>query len=466
MQQSLYNGIRFPVEGPDLDNIEKIDLGAFPMIHRMMRHGLRVDLDHFKKMEKILSDHMDRLTEEVYTSTGHRINIDSGDQLSDLLFKKLGIKQARPRMTTSGDRESTDNETLVAIQHEHEIVPLVLEYKTCSKLYGTYVLPMPKLAKRSKLGVWRMYPNLGCMTVPSGRLNCYEPNLLAMPNRTDLGRTVCEGFIAEDGYVYLSIDQSQIEPRVVTHRSKDENLISVYTNEEDIYSDFAIAAFHLADKRFRDDEGWHYPGVDKKKHRFPAKTCILASIYEVSASGLLEQLPTICSNCYLDATKHTCGKFSSLWTEDKAQELITAFYMKYPGVMAMRKADHARARKHAYVWDEFGRILHVQAIRSVLKWVVSGALREAGNFPIQSTAQGTIKLTMAQVEDDFVDMGVYGDIADPLLQIHDELLFEVREEWADEIGAHVANRFENCIKLDIPVKAGIAKAVNWGLLPK
>jgi len=114
----------------------------------------------------------------------------------------------------------------------------------------------------------------------------------------------------------------------------------------------------------------------------------------------------------------------------------------------------------------WGRILHVAAVRSVLEWVVSAALREVGNFPYQSGAQGTIKLTMARVDDEFLEMGVYGDVCNPLLQIHDELLFECREDFAEEIGQHVSMRFEQCVELNVPIKASMAKADVWGKLAK
>jgi DNA polymerase-1 len=428
---------------------------------------MRVNLDHFHTMERVLTDDMDRITEDVRAMTGQYVNLDSGDQVSELLFKKLGLKQPRPRLTPSGDRESVDNEALVAIQHDHEVVPKILNFKELSKLKGTYVVPMPKLAKRVGHGHWRMYPKLGDTRVPSGRLNCKEPNLLAMPNRTERGRQICEGFITDDGWVFVSVDESQIEPRVVAHRSQDKGLMSVYFNEEDIYSDFAIRAFKLDDKRYKDAGGWHYPWVDKKTHRFPSKTCILAAIYDVTNIGLLEQMPVVCRNCGKEASNHeeTCPKFSTLWNEDNCQDILNAFYLTYPGILRMRKQDHARAKRWGFIWDDWGRILHVTAVRSVLQWVVSAALRETGNFPIQSTAQGTVKLVMAEVYDDMAGMKMF-DVAHPILQIHDELLFECRKDVADELAGHVQYRFENCVRLDVPIKAGAAQSLTWGSLPK
>lgn len=452
--------------GPSPENVARLDHFSRPYLYACMSRGLQVDLGHFQRMEKTLSDDMDRITEEVRQDVGHYVNLDSGDQVSTLLFKELGLKQARPKLTKSETRESVENEVLVAIQHDHPIIPKILDFKELSKLRGTYVVPMPKLAKKVD-GKWRMFPKLGDTRVPSGRLNCKEPNLLAMPNRTARGREICEGFITDPGWVYVSIDESQIEPRVVAHRSGGVNLSNIYHNSEDIYSDFAISAFKLEDTRYQDAEGWHYPGVDKKLHRFPSKTCILAAIYDVTNVGLLEQMPVVCRNCHTEASQHSpaCRSFLPLWNEINCQEILNAFYRRHPEILEMRAEDHRRARKFGYLWDEWGRILHIPAVRSVLEWVVSAALREAGNFPIQATANGTVKIAQAIVEDDRIEMGLQ-DHVHPLLQIHDELLYECHESVADDWAEHVKARFETLIELDVPVKAGSAKGHTWGSVPK
>lgn len=484
MSQKLYNGVHLLGQGPCLDNVERIDLGALPMISHMMKTGLQVDLSHFQKMDTLLTQDMERLTESVHDMTGYYVNLGSGDQVADLLFKKLGLKQIRPKMTKGGSRESVENEVLVAIQHDHEAVPAILEYKEVEKLNGTYVRPMPGLAKKRGLGRYYLYPNLGCTRVPSSRLNCREPNLLAMPNRTERGRQVCEGFICESNQVYLSVDFSQIEPRLAGHLSQDPNLLKIYRNNEDIYSDFATAAFKLPDKRYpcngcgkvskhgvcdnkdHKEPSWHYPSVHKKDHRFPAKTCILASFYDVSGKGLLEQMPIICANCQKEATKHDCGKFASYWTENMCTDLINAFGMRYEEVIRMRMQMHRTARKHAFIWDMWGRLLHVAAVRSAHNWVISAALREAANFPIQSGAQGIMKLAMAMVMDALRIGRMLGVIIDPVLQIHDELLFVVLREYAEEMGAFISDLFESVVELSIPIKASTAMANNWGSMPK
>jgi DNA polymerase-1 len=336
---------------------------------------------------------------------------------------------------------------------------------------------MPKFCERTAFGKYRMYPNLMQTRVPTGRYNAKDPNLLAIPTRTERGRQIRDGFITDDGWCIVTGDESQIEPRVAAHRSKDRNLCRIYENEEDIYSDFATAAFRLEDKRYKStgeelakrlakgDSPWVYPTVDRDKHRRPAKTCVLAALYDVTASGLLNQMPVVCKNCNLPADKHTCSKFQSYWTEDNCQDLINSFYMRYPGLMEMRKRDHKRMMKYAYIWCDWGRIIHTAAVRSIHPWVVSTALREGANAPIQATAAGTFKISGAQFFDDLETGGLL-EVCHPLLPIHDEYLLECREDVADEIQQLLCYRFENCVKLSVDIKASGAKAQTWGKLPK
>lgn len=468
-RQVCYGGVRLLGEGPSLRNIARLDAGALPMAHAMQSRGLQVDLAHFAKMEKVLQDELDKVEAEVQQMAGRYINLASGPQVAEFLFKDLGLKQARPKLTKSGDRESVENDVLVAIQHEHVSVAKILKFKKLDKLRGTYVVPIPKLARKTKFGTWRVFPNLKTTRIPSGRFAAEDPNLLAMPNRDAWGRMVCEGFITDPGWCYLSVDLSQIEPRTVAHRSQDPLLMGVYRNKEDIYSDFAIGAFSLPDQRYRDEEGWHYPGVDKKEHRFPSKTCILASIYRVTSKGLLEQMPVLCRHCRVAAAEHNadaCPAFESLWNEDNCQDIINSFYGRYSRITPMQRMDDSRARKYGYVWDDWGRLLHTTAVRSVHEWVVSAALREAGNMPIQGFATGCLKLTMARVQDDLTIARMYGDVWYPLLPIHDEILSECREDVAEEIGDYIAHCFSTCVKLRVPLAAEYGTAPVWGKLVK
>lgn len=450
-------------------NIARLDAGPLSMLHFMSRNGIQVDPSHFQAMEKELTLEMARLEAEVEGIAGHYLNLSSPPQVSKFLFKELGLKQARVKLTKSGDRESTDKDVLVAIQHEHIAVAKIVEYRKLDKLRGTYVIPIPKLAKRSKFGQWRLYPNFKATRIPSGRYAAAAPNLLAMPNRTEQGRRMCEGFITDPGWVIFSVDLSQIEPRTVAHRSQDRRLMEIYETRQDIYSDFAIGSFSLNDNRFEDETGWHYPSVHKKDHRFPAKTCILAAIYRVTGKGLLEQMPVICSRCKIEAAAHspeTCPRgFKALWNEDNCTDLVNAFYIRYPGIGHMQHMDDTRARRTGMVWDDWGRLQHATATRSIHPWVVSTALRELGNMPIQGFACGVFKLGMAAVYDD-LEQGHMLDICRPLLPIHDEILGECREDVAEEVGAHIAHRFRTAVRLTVPLEAEYTSAPTWGQISK
>lgn len=468
--QRCYGGVRLlNSAGPSVRNIQRLDLNALPMIARMAATGLQVDLSHFARMETALQQDMGRITAEVQEIAGHYVNLDSGAQVSHLLFKELGLKQARRKLTKSGDRESTESEVLVAIQHQHPVVAKILDFKELSKLSGTYVQKMPQFAKRSSYGVWRIYPDFTTTRTPSGRMACKRPNLLAMPSRTKRGREIRKGFITDGGWTYLSVDFAQIEPRVAAHESNDAALLHIYDTQQDIYSDFATSAFNLPDKRHQDASGkWLYPGVHSLEHRYPAKTCVLASLYGVTAVGLMEQMPVICATCGKPTTSdkedtplHDCSRFVALWTEPKCQALINSFYGTYSGLVRMQKAQDARARQHSMTWDMWGRLLHVAAVRSVHPWVVSTALREAANMPIQSAAQGVLKLAMAQIHDECMASGAY-DVCHPLLQIHDELLFEVRESEAAWVADYMKGVFEGVVQLRVPLKASTGTAQTWG----
>ncbi len=469
--QCCHGGVRLVERGPSLPNVQRLDAGAIPMLSAMMAGGLQIDPGHFLQMAKMLEQDMEELTEKVSKLAGHYLNLDSGDQVSNFLFKELGLKQARPKLTRSGDRESVENEVLVAIQHDHEVVTDLLQFKELSKLKGTYADKIPKKAKRVGPGEWRLFPNLTHTRVPTGRFAAKEPNMLALPNRTKRGRELKKGFITRPGWVYVSVDFSQIEPRVAAHESQDENLINVYLTRQDVYSDFATSAFSLEDKRFEDENGWHYPTVDKIEHRFPSKTCILASLYRVTAVGLQEQMPIICGSCHLPTVSqiegqavHDCGKFRTLWTEEKCQDIINAFYLRYPGLAQMQRIHDARCRKFLYTWDGWGRLMHTTAVKSVHPWIVATALREAGNMPIQGFAAGCLKLAMAEVQE-MIEGGME-EVVHPLLPIHDELLFEVREDIAEEWGQYVVGVFEQVVKLTVPIKAEMSIAENWGSVAK
>jgi DNA polymerase-1 len=464
--QRCFGGVRLLGSGPSLKNVEKLDAGAMGMLSAMAARGLQVDLDIFRRMGQTLHEDMERITEEVHDLTGYYVNIDSGDQVADLLFRKMKLKQARPKLTKSGDRESVEDEVLTAIQHDHPVIPKMLDYKELSKLKGTYVDPMPRLTKKGPHGEPRLFPNFNQFRVPSGRYAAKAPNLLAMPTRTERGREIRKAFITDDGWVYVSVDFSQIEVRVAAHRSEDEHLCRVYFNQEDVYSDFATAAFNLPDKRYRDDKGkWHYPGVDKDKHRFPSKTCTLAAIYDVTPKGLLEQMPVMCAGCGKPATQHDCRTFTPLWTEEKCGGILASFYKRYPGLIRMRQLDHARARRNAYIWGLWGRLLHVAAVRSIHPWVAEAALREVGNFPMQEGATGCLKLAMAELWEDIETSGLQEEVY-PLLPIHDELLFEVKADIAEEWAAHVENVFRNVVRLKVPIDAGSDFAQTWGDIKK
>ncbi len=427
----LFGGVRL-VNGPSMANVERLDLGAIPMVDSMQSNGLLVDLPHFEALGEVLKSDMERLTEEAKALTGHYTLLSSGDQVADLLFHKLELKVRgkKPKMTDSGKREQVDETALVQLKHLHPVVPVILEFKEVHKLLNTYVEPMPGFVQSDG----RIRPAIRTTRASTGRLSMYDPNLMAIPVRSERGKDVRRGFIAPPGWVFVTVDLSQIEMRIMAHHANCAGLIKVYEDSLDVYSDFAVTAFHLP----------NLAAVDKDAHRTPAKTCMLAVMYDVSPPGLLEAMPV--------------GKG---WDEQGCKRLIESFYSKYPEVLRARREDHSRARRYGYVWCMFGRIRHIPEVRSAIHTTRQSGMRQAGNQPLQSGAQGVIKLVMAETMDFITRLGL-GEVVRPLLQIHDELLFEVHEAVADEWIAMVGGVVERCCELRVPIGWGGGHAPNWG----
>lgn len=446
--QRVHGGVRL-IDGPSVANVKRLDSNALPWIEAATSIGIQVDVDHFHNLAHTFSLEMEEITENVRTQTGQYCNLGSPQQVSELLFKKLRLKQARKKLTTSGDRESSDSEVLDLIKHEHPVIPLILSHRECGKLKGTYCEPIIRYARKCSDNTFRLFQNFKHTRVPTGRYSMSEPNLLAIPARSERGRKIRNGFITKPGWKIVAVDMSQIEPRVAAHRCNSRQLIEIYENEADLYSEFALEAFKLDKTKYKNENGkWVYPAVHPDNHRFPSKTCVLASLYDVSAPGLLSQMP-----------------INKGWNEIKCQDLLNSFYLKFPEILQTRKIDHNRAKQHLMVWDMWGRILHTPGVKSALPYVVSESLRSLGNHPYQSGAAGILKLTMASTHALWEGCGLQ-EVIHPLLPVHDELIFETREDLASEWIATISREFEESVKLRVSIKCSGSSADNWGLLSK
>lgn len=462
-----YNGIHFR-DRPDLDNVRRLDMGVLPMIEAMQRRGLKVDIPYFNSYAKWLDEDMKRIERDIQNFTGVKCNIGSPEQVVEL-FKEMGLKfpksvfggKAFTKMTKSGKREAIDDKVLEKMKRQSPVVVLVQDFRERKKLLGTYCEPITALARGGVL-----FPRFKVVTVPTGRLAAEKPNVLAIPTRSDLGKKLRQGFVARRrGWVLGTIDLSQIEMRVAAHDSQDENMCKLFREGLDAYWATARYMKRWNDKlwnflmttekalktgqKVREEDAKKYREY-KDRDRFNAKTTTLGVLFWISASGLNEQMVI---NGVLDST------------EDYCQRMIDEWYGVYTGIIPRRMEHVSRAKEYDYVWDWFGRVRYIPEMASLFRNIRGQGERAAANTPIQGTAQGVIKVVM-QILWDLIEGMFKGEIH-PLLQVHDELLFEGREGAMKEFLGLAGEVIEGAVPgFLVPIKSSWAMGERWSDLDK
>lgn len=438
----LYRGITLP-GCPDPDNIRKLDILPIPQIRRMQRVGVAIDREWLwdlsarlearkQELRKDIASFIppDRLDEFVGASDDNiAINVDSAEQIARLLYDVLGVGWGkRLKKTKSGDRLSTGKKQLETLKRDHSVIPLILEYRECSKLKSTYTDKLPVIARLHRRGGCsqcgrvhrkdhhRVHTSILTTRTDTGRLASKNPNLQNIPARTKLGAEVRKAFIPEcDEFALLSCDYSQIELRLMGHAAREPSMIRIFSTGGDIHLDTAMRAFGIADPK----------AVDKILHRAPCKNVNFGIVYGLGPPGLYDLMAV---------TYATAGMDLPDWlTVEWCEGFIDKWFGLYPECHAYLDLQHYRARRYGIVWDFFGRVRRVPEVRSVHERVQAAGLRQAGNMPIQGSAAGVFKIGAARVEERFELIRSQGVEVEALLPIHDELLIEVEREWADEV---------------------------------
>ncbi len=416
-----------------LEEVLKIDLDIIPMVARMQKVGMLADKEYFERFGRELGHELEELTTEIQRVGGLPISPTSGDQKAELLFHHLGLESHK--LTKGKTREAVDVKVLEGLRGKHPVVPLLLDHSERSKLKNTY---------SDKLPLWmdddgRIRAICRITRVPSGRLAMSQPNLLAIPTRTPLGQRVREGFIAPPGKLLGSWDLNQIEMRVLAHESQDENLMAVL-------SDPARPGIHI--ETCASIYGKKWEDISKKSTEYKMiKNVTFGVVYDISAYGLTGQM-------------HQRG-FPD-WTDDDSQKMIDEWFALYPGVLGYMSATRAEARRFGFVRDMFGRIRYLEGVRSQIPKVRKEAERQAINHKIQSGAQGVIKLAMAGVWNDVLPLyWNEGSWIEPLLQVHDEIVFEFDEGLEKTLDPMIKAQMEGAHKLRVPVTASGAWGINW-----
>lgn len=452
--QKCFGGVRY-LDAPNPDNIRRLDLNAMPLILNMQANGILVDKEHCKKLSVMFKGTEDRITEEVKNITGHYINIGSPDQIAGLLFDpdKLALSPpAHFKKIKSGKRYIVDDEALESIKNLHPCVRMFQDFTEVRKLRTSYADVLPTLCDPID---GRVRATFRITRQVGGRVSVSDPPLQAQPTRSDLGKEIRNAFVAQKGWKIGTIDQSQIEMRAACHDAECELMTETFINEGDIHSDTASRIFRIPIDK-----------LDKMKHRYPAKRIGFGILFGITEEGLRDQILVASDKSWTEEDRQA---YIASWPLEECARVINLWYETYPEIRSLMSEQYARARRYNYVWDWWGRIRPIPEVKSVHKRIVAEGLRQAGSLRVSSSAQGTMKLSMAEIQ--YVIDGKFSKrsgttYVKPLIQVHDELLFEGEGDSLDDAMPMFQKIINGCVRLTIPIKSGYGIGERWGLLEK
>jgi len=391
----------------------------FPFIQTLLEmeeEGIKVDTSYFGELESKTNSTIENLKKEIYSLSKAEFNLNSPKQLGVVLFEQLEL----PIIKKTKTGYSTDESVLTKLLDKHEVISKILEYRELAKLQSTYIKPLLKLGESSPSN--RIHTSFLQTGTATGRLSSKDPNLQNIPTRTKLGREVRDGFVSSEGYSFVGIDYSQIELRLLAHYSEDKELLDAFNNDLDIHTQTAI-------KLFGED--------DAKEKRGIAKSINFGLLYGMGARKLSQTLGI---------------------SQAEAKGYIENYFKSFSTVKEYLKSISDKSKDDGYVDTLLGR-------RRYFDWENANGMqvpmfeREAVNTRFQGSAADLIKLSMLKVQNELLD-----ENTKMLLQIHDELIFEVKEEFAEEFAQKVAEIMKNIYKLKVKLEVSISIGKNWGQL--
>jgi len=390
------------------------------VLAEMERAGILVDPDALAKMSHSMEKEVRRLEKEIWKLAGSEFNVNSPTQLAEILFDKLNLQP--PARRGKGKVRSTAADILEEMKEQHELPAKVIEYREIAKLKSTYVDALPKLIHPETKRLHTSFSQTGTAT---GRLSSSDPNLQNIPIRSELGREIRAAFVAQKGQILLSADYSQIELRIMAHFSKDPVLTEAFRNGEDIHARTAQEVFGVG------------PMAQTAEHRRAAKAINFGIIYGLSAFGLAQQLGI---------------------EQKEAAQFINAYFTRYRGVKQYLDNVVVETRKTGEAKTLFGRIRPIPEINSPQVQLRNFAERTALNSPLQGTAADLIKMAMISIDARLKKEKL---AAKMILQVHDELLFELPVKEKSKLEKLVKEEMENVHKLAVPVVVEIGTGPNW-----
>ena len=396
-----------------------IEMPLVQVLKRIEDNGVLIDTQELSKQSAALGARMLDLHKQAITIAGRNFNLESPKQLQTLLFDELGLPAL---VKTPKGQPSTNEEALEAIAEQHELPRIILEYRGLAKLRSTYTEKLPEMVNPSTGRVHTSYHQAGAAT---GRLASSDPNLQNIPIRTEDGRRIRQAFIAPAGRKIVALDYSQIELRIMAHLSQDKGLINAFESGLDVHRATAAEVFAKTPEEVTSDE------------RRSAKAINFGLMYGMSAFGLARNLGI---------------------ARGQAQDYIQLYFSRYPGVREYMDRTRQQAHENGYVETVFGRRLYLEYINKGTQTQRAGAERAAINAPMQGTAADIIKRAMITVD---AWMAEYANKSKMIMQVHDELVFEVDQEFAEEFAQQVKTHMEDAAQLSVPLLVECGIGHTW-----
>jgi len=395
---------------------KEVEIPFINTLLSMENEGIKIDIEFLEKLLEKANKTIEELTQNIYYLTDSEFNINSTKQLGEVLFEKLGLKKGKK--TKSG--YSTDEKVLNSLIDEHPVISSILEYRESYKLRSTYIEPLLKLAKMDKNS--RIYTSFLQTGTATGRLSSKNPNLQNIPVRTKLGREIRDAFVAKEGYKLVSLDYSQIELRLLAHFSKDPALVEAFREDKDIHLETAIKIFGES---------------EAKEKRSIAKSINFGLLYGMGSRKLADTIGV--------STK-------------EAKEYIESYFASFPTVKGYLESIVEFSKEKGYVETLLKRRRYFD-YKSANSFLKASFEREAVNTVFQGSAADLMKLAMNSFHKSLKDSP-----SSMLLQIHDELIFEVKEDEVESFSNYAKKMMESIYELSIPLRCSVSIGNSWGEL--
>lgn len=399
---------------------QEVELPLSAILREMEQIGVRVDVPMLKQAEAKLNKKLQTIEQQIYTSVGMTFNINSPKQVGEVLFDQLQLDDKAKKSKTG--QYSTSEEVLLALKPKHPVVGLILEYRELKKLISTYISALPNYINPT---TGKIHTTYNQTVTATGRLSSSNPNLQNLPIRSERGQLIRQAVIPDEGCLFLSADYSQIELRLMAHFSQDPHLVQAFLSGQDIHAATAAKIFNVSIEEVT------------KEQRRQAKTANFGIIYGISAFGLAQQLD--------------CSR-------SEAKALIDGYFAAFPGVIGYIEKQKELARQQGYAVTLFGRKRYLPDILSHNATVRSFAERNAVNSPIQGTAADIIKMAMVTIHRRLKEEGLKAQM---IMQVHDELNFNVPLNEVDKVREIVVSEMQHVVHLTVPLIADCGVGTNW-----